>query len=125
MHRTTANDFPFATKNDEITTVTQELINFLNKLDNSGSIKFTYEMESEGKLLFLDFLIVRNEVGDVKLQIYRIPTHTEQYLNFCSHHPIEHKLSVVRILLERSQSLVSESHDRQLEDALAEKALQS
>ena len=61
----------------------------------------TYEMESEGKLSFLDLLIVRNEVGDVKLQIYRKLTHTDQYLNFCSHHPIEHKLSVVRTLRKK------------------------
>jgi len=52
-------------------------------------------------------------------------SHTDQYRNFCSSHPIEHKLSAVRTLLERSQSLVSDSHDRQLEDAHIEKALQS
>ena len=52
-------------------------------------------MESDGKLPFLDVLIVQNEEGDVKLQIYRKPTHTNQYLNFSSHQPIEHKLSVV------------------------------
>jgi len=61
----------------------------------------------------------------VKLQIDRKPTHTDQYLNFCSHHLIEHKLHVMRMLLERSQSLVSDSHDRQLKDAHVEKALRS
>ena len=71
-----------------------ELTDFLNNLDNSGSIQFTNEMESEGKLPFLDVLVVRNE-GDVKLQIYRKPTHTDEYLIFSSHHLIEHKLSVV------------------------------
>jgi len=81
-------------------------------------------MESEGKLPFLDVLVVRNE-GDVKLQIYRKPTHTDQYLIFSSHHLIEHKLSVVWTLSERSQSLTSDSHDRQLEDAHVEKSLWS
>ena len=106
-------------------TSVDELTYFLNNLDNSGSIKFTYEMESDSKLPFLDLSIVRNELGDVKLQIYRKPTHTDQHLNFCSHYPIEHKLSVMRTLLERSQSLVSDSHGRQLEDAHVEKALRS
>jgi len=70
-------------------------------------------------------LIVRNEEGNVKLPIYRKPTHADEYLNFSSHHVIEHKLAVVRTLLERSQSLVSNDHDRQLKDAHVEKALRS
>jgi len=57
------------------------------------------------------------------LQIYRKPTHTDQYLNFNSHHPIEHKLSVVRTLFDRSQSLISDSTDRHAEDLHIEKAL--
>ena len=108
-------------------TSVDELTEFLNNLDTSGSIKFTFEKECEGKIPFLDVpvLIVRNDEGNVKLQIYRKPTHTDQYLNFSSHHPIEHKLSVVRTLLQRSQSLITDSHDRQLEDAHVEKALRS
>jgi len=106
-------------------TSVDELTEFLNNLDNSGSIKFTYEKECEGKIAFLDVLTVRNDEGNVKLQIYRKPTHTDQYLNFSSHHLIEHKRSVVRTLLQRSQSLITDSHDRQLEDAHVEKALRS
>ena len=37
------------------------LTEFLNNLDDSGSIKFTYEMESEGKLPFLDLLIIQKD----------------------------------------------------------------
>ena len=32
----------------------EQLTDLLNSLDDSGSIKFTYEMKSEGKLPFLD-----------------------------------------------------------------------
>ena len=103
----------------------EKLTEFLNGLDESGSIKFTFEVESEGKLPFLDLLIVRKEDGDVKLQVYRKPTHTDQYLNFNSHHPIEHKLSVVRTLLERSQSLISDKDDKQQEDKYVEGVLRS
>ena len=66
-------------------------------------IKFTYEVEQGGQLPFLDLLLNRTENGGLKLQIYRKPTHTDQCLNFSSHQPIEHKLSVVRTLLEKSQ----------------------
>ena len=38
-----------------------------------GSIKFTYEMESDGKLPFLDLLIIRKDIGAVNLQIHSEP----------------------------------------------------
>jgi len=44
-------------------------------------------------------------------------------LNFNSHHPIEHKLSVVRTLFDRSQFLISDSKDRHAEDLHIEKVL--
>jgi len=90
----------------------EKLTEFLNELDDSQNIKFTYEVEQGSQLPFLDLLLNRTENGGLKLQIYRKPTHTDQYLNFSSHHPIEHKLSVVRTLLERSQCLVTEIEDR-------------
>ena len=62
-------------------------------------------METEGQLVFLDLLLKRTNSGGLKLSVYRKPTHTDQYLNFMSHHPIDHKMSVVRTLLERSQNL--------------------
>ena len=82
-------------------------------------------MEQDGKLPFLDLLLNRTEDGDLKLHIYRKPTHTDQYLNFNSHHPIEHKLSVVRTLLDRSQSLVTNNDDKEREDIHVQKALQA
>ena len=46
-------------------------------------------------------------------------------LTFRSHHPVEHKLSVVRTLLERSQQLVTVSQDKIQEDAHVEEALRA
>jgi len=101
----------------------EKLTEFLNRLDATGSIKFTYEVEQDGMLPFLDILLERTDSGGLKLCIYRKPTHTDQYLNFSSHHPVEHKFSVVRTLLERSQQLVTVSQDKIQEDALVEEAL--
>jgi len=93
-----------------------KLTEFLNSLDAIGSIKFTYEVEQDGKLPFLDILLERTDSGGLKLCIYRKSTHTDQYLNFGAHHPVEHKLSVMKTLLERSQQLVTVSEDKIQED---------
>jgi len=63
------------------------LTQHLNMVDETGSIKFTYESEVDKMLLFLDMLIVRKDDRHVKLLIYRKKTLTDQYLNFASHHP--------------------------------------
>jgi len=45
--------------------------------------------------------------------------------NFNSHHPIEHKLSVVRTLVYRSQSLMTDNDDKEREDIHVQKALRA
>ena len=77
---------------------TQALTDHLNQADPTNSIKFTHEEEAEGKIPFLDTLICRKEDGSVKLQVYRKKTHTDQYLNFTSQHPLHQKLGVIRPL---------------------------
>jgi len=65
---------------------------------------------------FLDTLIVRKTDGRVKLLVYKKKTHTDQYLHFSSHHPLQHKLSVVKTLLDRSSQIVTEEEDREQEE---------
>ena len=65
----------------------QQLTDHLNRVDETNSIKFTHEEEAEGTIPFLDTLLVRKESGEVKLLIFPKNTHTDQYLNFFSHHP--------------------------------------
>ncbi|XP_072039336.1 uncharacterized protein [Amphiura filiformis] len=50
---------------------TQKLTDHLNSVDTTGNIKFTFEEEDQGKIPFLDTLIVRKEDGSVKLLVYR------------------------------------------------------
>ena len=99
------------------------LTDHLNQTDPSGSIRFTYEQEQNGCIPFLDTLIMRKPDGSVKLCIYRKKTHTDQYLQFASHHPLHQKLGVIRTLLDRSDSIVTEDADRVLEEQHIKKAL--
>lgn len=62
------------------------------------SIKFMVEQEQEGKLAFLDILIMRRADGRLDQAVYWKETHTELYLNnLSSHHP-EQKRSVVNFI---------------------------
>ena len=49
------------------------------------NIKFTMEEESNGGLAFLDTLLKQNN-GEISVLVYRKPTHTDQYLDYSSHH---------------------------------------
>ena len=71
---------------------TEQLTEYLNKAGPSGSLKFTHEEEKDGRIPLLDTLIVRKEDGTVKYIFIglqdRKKTHTDQYLNFDSQHPL-------------------------------------
>lgn len=103
----------------------EALTDHINKVDKSGSIKFTYETESDGKLPFLDTHIVKKDDGSLKLQVYRKPTHTDQYLNYTSHHPLHQKLGVIRTLYDRKESIVTDLEDKIEEEKKIEKALET
>ena len=94
----------------------------LNSIDNN--IQFTVEKESDGQLPFLDILLTREENGFVSTSVYCKTTHTDQYLNFESHHPAAHKRAVVQTLLHRADALSSSGVSRAEVEKHMTKALQ-
>ncbi len=64
------------------------------------SIDFTYEIEEEVKLAFMDTEITHHPDGTLSTTVYRKSTHTDKYLYFNSYHRIAHKLAVVKPNLE-------------------------
>ena len=63
----------------------------------------------------------KQEDGNLKIKEYHKATHADQYLNFRSNQPLQHKLSVVRTLHNRAESVITDEEDR---DGKREKLLQ-
>ena len=89
---------------------------FTDHINNQHSaIKFTNEKESDGSLHMLDVLVTRDDIGNLSFKVYRKPTHTDQYLNFTSNQPLQHKLVVVRTLCDLAHSIIITKEDREEE----------
>ena len=83
---------------------------FYNRLNNLvPNIKFKVEWEVEGKLPFLDVLIMRSN-GKLSFSIYRKPTHSGSYLHFFSNHSDQIKRSVASGLFLRALRICSPQH---------------
>jgi hypothetical protein len=92
-----------------------DLQQHMNKVDATNSIKFTREEEVNRSIPFLDTCIIVRENQSIKTTVYRKQTHTDQYLHFSSHHPCHQKLGVVRTLMHRCHTIISEESDKQEE----------
>ncbi|KAM4589401.1 uncharacterized protein V3H82_003528 isoform 2-T2 [Fundulus diaphanus] len=95
----------------------------INSVDNN--IKFTREDANDNKLPFLDCLVNVEGDGNLNIEVYRKPTHTDQYLLFDSHHPLEHKLSVIRTLQHRAEHVPTKTEGKHKEQKHIRDALQT
>ena len=81
----------------------------LNKV--RPSIKFTVELEKDGKLPFLDCLLEVGNDGKILSTVYRKQTHTDRYLNYRSHHPIHVKRGAIKSLYDRATRVTTHEED--------------
>ena len=96
-----------------------EVEGFLSHLNSlRPTITFTAEEEVDGKLLFLDTLLHRKNDGSLDISVYRKPTHTDQYLNFSSHHPRHVKEGIVSCLFHRVRNIAQRENIQVEEDHL-------
>ena len=77
----------------------------LNSIDSH--IQFTVEKESDHSVTFLDILLTHHKDGTISTFVHRKPSHMDRYLDFSSHHPMAHKVSVVRTHYVRARTLSS------------------
>ena len=78
----------------------------------ADGVAFTVEREKDGCLPFLDVEVRRADDGMLRTGVYRKSTHTDRYLDFNSHHSMQHKESVVRSLVNRGRVLPSDETGR-------------
>lgn len=76
-----------------------DVLNVFNQYD--PHLQFTCEVEKEGKLPFLDLLVIRNPDNTLTTEWYAKPISSGRLLNFHSMHPLDQKLGVVSNFIDR------------------------
>ena len=100
----------------------EEFFHHLNGIEEK--MQFTAEnTRADGALPFLDTLVTVEEDGSLSTSIYRKPTHTNQYLQWDSHHSIANKYSVINSLLHRANNICSNQEQKKEELTHKEEAL--
>ena len=56
---------------------------------------------------FLDTIVKPEADGGLSITVYRKPTHTDQYLQWDSHHNLSAKFSVINTLSHRAKTVFS------------------
>ena len=89
----------------------------LDKLNSfHPSVQFTVETENQNSIPFLDVLVKKDPTSqNIQTTVYYKSTHTGQYLNYHSHHPVIHKQSVVDTLVSRASNICSTKKDKSKE----------
>ena len=98
-------------KKGEVETVLETLNAF------HESIKFTFEKEAEGKISFLDVMVIKNEDGTFETDIHRKKTDTNVYMHWNSFSPKSWKIGTMNSLVRRAHVICSkkEFFDREIQ----------
>ena len=84
----------------------QSFLQHINSVD--PAIRFTVEDNKEdGSIPFLDTIVKPEADGSLSITVYRKPTHTDQYLQWDSHHHLSAKFSVIQTLSHRASIVCS------------------
>lgn len=89
----------------------KDLEKIFDNLNNiNANIRFTYEIESESTIPFLDLLIKR-EKENIKFSIYRKPTDTLRYITNDSFHSVQNKHAAFNFLIHRLTTIPMDKED--------------
>ena len=100
----------------------QGFLQHINSVD--PAIRFTVEDNNQdGSIPFLDTIVKPEADGFSSITVYRKPTHTDQYLQWDSHHHLSAKFSVIQTLSHRASTVCSNPELLQQEKEHLRKAL--
>ena len=100
----------------------QSFLQHINSVELA--IKFTVAHNKEDEAIpFLDTIVKPEADGKLSITVYRKPTHTDQYLQWDSHHHISTKYSVIKILTHRAKTVCNKPELLQKEMEHLRKAL--
>ena len=83
----------------------QGFLQHINSVD--PAIRFTVEDKEDGSIPLLDTIVKPEVDGSLSISVYRKPTHTDQYLQWDSHHHLSAKFSVIQTLSHRASTVCS------------------
>ena len=98
---------------------------FLQHINSvAPTIKFTMEDDKEdGDIPFLDTIVKPEADGKLSVTVYRKSTHTDQHLQWDSHHHLSAKYSVINTLTHRAKTVCNKPELLQMEMEHLRKAL--
>jgi predicted GIY-YIG superfamily endonuclease len=109
--------FFFRYVDDIITAIPASKVNYvLERFNNFHErIKFTLEKEIEGRIPFLDLLVIRQDDGSLITDWYHKPTWSGRYMNFNSWLPMSYKRNTVTFLTDKILTLSDKTfHEKNL-----------
>ncbi|XP_044745300.1 uncharacterized protein LOC123307145 [Coccinella septempunctata] len=91
---------------DIITCIPRDKVQYMLELLNSyhPDLKFTYELENNCSIPYLDLLIIRKE-DKIITDLYQKPTSSGRILNYKSCHAFKHKIAIIKNIKQKSITL--------------------
>ena len=100
----------------------EEFFKHINSIEDSIQCS-AEDTQADGSLPFLDALVTPKTDGTLSTSVYRKPTHTNQYLQWDSHHAISAKYSVISTLFHRAKEVCSTKQQLEEEQEHIQQAL--
>ena len=82
-------------------------------ISNHSRLKFTYELEFENTLSFLNLLIIKKKDGIIETNWHRKNTFSGRYSNYFSNHPLQQKIAIIKNLVDTAILLSHEEFNNE------------